>query len=124
MTEYEMTDIIMSRYANMSEHASLYFALVSGYLITAYIIGKRLTGLQVSVINGLFIMWTFGILMGYNTSVSAVFELNTAIGLLKSHTLADNVGNWTTFYAFSIVQLIGIIASLIFMWSVRHPRTE
>ena len=30
MTEYEMTDLILSRYADIAEQASLYFALVSG----------------------------------------------------------------------------------------------
>jgi len=64
MTEYEMTDIIMSRYAQMTEQASLYFALVSGYLITAYVVGSRLTRLQVTVINTLYCLWTVGILGG------------------------------------------------------------
>ena len=131
MTEYEMTDIIMSRFSNMTEQASLYFALVSGYLITAYLIGGRLTRLQVSVVNGLFILWTVGIASGYNTSVAAVVELETAIGHLNSRTISDNLGagalgsgNALSAHLFTIVQLIGIIASLVFMWSVRHPKTK
>jgi len=36
MTEYEMTDIIVSRFAHITEQASLYFALVSGYLVADY----------------------------------------------------------------------------------------
>lgn len=122
MNEYEMTDIIMSRYANMSEQASLYFALVSGYLIMAYLIGRRLTLLQVSVVNVLFVLWTSGILMGYLTSVAAVFELAEAIGALKNPTIGDNTGSLASFHSFSAIQLLGIFASLVFMWSVRHPK--
>ena len=43
MTGYEMIDIIMSRFEQMTEQASLYVALVSGYLITAYVVGARLS---------------------------------------------------------------------------------
>ena len=45
MTEYEMTDIIMSRFSNMTEQASLYFALVSGYLLSAFTIPMALAAI-------------------------------------------------------------------------------
>ena len=124
MTEYEMTDIIMSRFSNMTEQASLYFALVSGYLITAFLIGERLTRLQVTLINSLFILWTLGILMGYNTSVAAVVDLDTAIRQLQSPSVGSNLGNSASAHIFSVVQAMGIIASLIFMWSIRHPKKK
>ena len=124
MNEYEMTDLILSRYANIAEQASLYFALVSGYLIMVYLIGEKLTRLQVSVVNGLFIMWTVGILMGYFTSVEAVFDLAQAIQSLENPTVDDNTGSPASFHMFAAIQMIGIIASLVFMWSVRHPQTK
>ena len=124
MTEYEMSDLILSRYANIAEQASLYFALVSGYLVMAFFIGKRLTRLQVCVVNSLFIMWTIGILMGYNTSVEVVFQLSSAIAELENPTVKDNTGSIASFHSFSAIQIIGIVAALVFMWSVRHPRKE
>jgi hypothetical protein len=125
MTEYEMTDIIMSRYAQMTEQASLYFALVSGYLITAYVVGSRLTRLQVTVINTLYCLWTVGILGGYINTVNDTIELEQVIRSVWATTTAGNISDSTSAaYSFAIVQTIGIIASLVFMWSVRHPRTE
>ena len=124
MNEYEMTDLILSRYANIAEQASLYFALVSGYLIMAYLIGEKLTRLQVSVVNGLFVLWTVGILMGYFTSVEAVFDLSQAIQNLENPTVGDNTGSAASFHMFSAIQVVGIIASLVFMWSVRHPKIQ
>jgi hypothetical protein len=125
MTEYEMTDIIMSRYAQMTEQASLYFALVSGYLITAYVVGSRLTRLQVTVINTLYCLWTVGILGGYINTVNDTIELEQVIRSMWATTTAGNISDSTSAaYSFAIVQTIGIIASLVFMWSVRHPRTE
>ena len=69
-------------------------------------------------------MWTVGILMGYNTSVEAVFELSSAIADLENPTVQDNTGSVASFHSFSAIQLTGIIAALIFMWSVRHPKNE
>ena len=120
-----MTDIIMSRYAQMTEQASLYFALVSGYLITAYVVGSRLTRLQVTVINTLYCLWTVGILGGYINTVNDTIELEQVIRSVWATTTAGNISDSTSAaYSFAIVQTIGIIASLVFMWSVRHPKTE
>ena len=123
MTEYDMTDVIMSRFGHMTDQASLYFALVSGYLVTAYFLGSRLTRLQVSVVNVLFCLWTAGILGGYINTVSDTIQLETAIREIGVSPVAGKVSDSTfASYSFAIVQLFGVFASLVFMWSVRHPR--
>ena len=125
MTEYEMTDIIMSRFGHMTEQASLYFALVSGYLITAYLVGARLTRLQVTVVNTLYCLWTVGILWGYVNTVSDTIILEEAIRDVGATPTAGKISDSTfAAYSFSIVQAIGILASLVFMWSIRHPRFD
>ena len=123
MTEYELTDIIMSRFATMTDQAALYFALISGYLVVAYLVGKRLTLLQVMVVNSLFVVWTLGLLAGWHTTLEAIVELEAAIHELGSFSAVNEL-SFASAYSFSLVQLLGIIASLIFMWSVRHPKTE
>lgn len=125
MSEYEMTDVIMSRFGHMTEQASLYFALVSGYLVTAYFLGARLTKLQVSVVNILFCLWTFGILGGYINTVGDTIQLETAIREIGVSPVAGKVSDSTfAAYSFAVVQLFGILASLVFMWSIRHPKNE
>jgi len=123
MTEYELTDVVMSRFGLMTDQASLYFALVSGYLIVAWVVGARLSTIQVSVINGLFVVWIVSITQGYVSSASAVVELERAISQLAS-TSSDAIDTSSGTYAFAIVQIVGLIASLFFMWNVRHPKTE
>jgi len=107
----------------MTDQASLYFALVSGYLIVAWVVGARLSTIQVSVINGLFVVWIVSITQGYVSSASAVVELERAISQLAS-TSSDAIDTSSGTYAFAIVQIVGLIASLFFMWNVRHPKTE
>jgi hypothetical protein len=125
MTEYEMTDIMMSRFATMTDQAALYFALVSGYLLAAFVVGARLTRLQVIVVNSLFVIWTLGLLVGWNSALDAVRELELAIHQLNQPSVGGDLSaSAASAYSFSLVQIIGIIASLIFMWSVRRAKTE
>ncbi|MEP1471761.1 MAG: hypothetical protein ABJK25_12370 [Halieaceae bacterium] len=124
MTEYEMTDVIMSRFGHMTDQASLYFALVSGYLVTAYFVGSRLTTLQVTVINSLYCLWVGGILGGYISTVGDTVKLESAIRGVYSTQSAVVLGDSTYAYTFAVVQAFGLVASLVFMWSVRHPRTK
>ena len=120
MTEYEILDVIVSRFSSMTEQASLYFALVSGYLITAYLVGAKLTRLQVSVVNGLYVVWVLGIIGGYTTTVGAVLDLETALVALAK--TSSKVSNTLYAYSFAVVQVVGLLASILFMWSVRHPK--
>jgi len=123
MTEYELTDVVMSRFGLMTDQASLYFALVSGYLIVAWVVGARLSTIQVSVINGLFVVWIVSITQGYVSAASAVVELEKAISQIASAS-PDSIDTYSGTYAFAVVQILGLVASLFFMWNVRHPKTE
>ena len=124
MTEYEMTDVIMSRFGHMTDQASLYFALVSGYLVTAFLVGSQLSRLQVTVINVLYCLWVAGILGGYITTVGDTLALESAIRNTYSTESSIGVGDSTYAYSFAVVQAIGLAASLVFMWSVRRAKAE
>ena len=124
MTEYEMIDVIMNRFAHMTDQAALYFALVSGYLVTAYLVGARLTKFQVTVINVLFLLWTAGILGGYMSTVRDTLILESAIREHGEVLGADSTSDSTYAYSFAVVQVLGILASFAFMWSVRHPKIK
>jgi hypothetical protein len=109
----------------MTDQAALYFALVSGYLITAFVAGARLTRLQVLVVNSLFLVWTLGLLVGWLSALEAARELEKAILQLDAPTVSTGLGAASAAsYSFAIVQLLGILASLVFMWSIRHPKNE
>lgn len=123
MTEYEMTDILISRFATMTGQAALYFALVSGYLAVAYLAGNRLTRIQVVVVSSLFVTWSLRLLVGWNSSVEAALELEAALFQSGSKAVSSEL-NFTSVHSFLLVQVIGIVASLIFMWDVRHTNNE
>lgn len=95
---------------------SIYLTVTSGYLLVAYLVGKDLTRLQVTIITSLFVFFagltTFGV-MSYMES--AVYF---------GHTYgAGRIPIWIP-YPTAIVFGGGIAACLKFMWDVRHAETE
>ena len=104
--------------------ATQFTSLIFGYLLVAYFIGSHLTKVQVIILNVLYI-----------ASVgSTVFQMVTgglaAMGFLERfYEVSNNTRELSALNAnyllFGVtLNLTLIIASLYFMWSVRHPKTE
>ncbi|NIV17840.1 MAG: hypothetical protein GWN47_05390 [Woeseiaceae bacterium] len=99
-----------------------YLSIVSGYLVVAYLAGKNLTKSQAIFISSLFTVFALFALWGsvaYFYMGSQYTEHFTVP--LVSQTRPFGV---RPFYIIGTLQFIGIIASLRFMWDVRHDKTE
>ena len=104
----------------------MYFTLVSAYLVVAFLVGAKLSRVQNLIVTGLYFVWTVGIMQSqYSTSIQMIGITDQLLSLSSSFLSAD-VGTQTQagVYSFLVVQLLGLFASLYFMWSVRHPKTE
>ena len=122
MTEYELVDVLISYNTAAMSALALYLTTVSGYLIVAYLAGKNLTASQTVIVSVLFIV--FALFFGYG----AVGYLRR--GLLMADELRTinpgeffGVAPWLVFLAAGLC-FAGILASLRFMWDIRHPKTE
>jgi hypothetical protein len=100
--------------------------IMSGYLVVAYLVGERLTRTQVFVTNTLYLISAFTMIGG---NFQAVLDLSTAarqaalqIPEFPIVGASTNIYIWPT--ALASVHSSLIIASLIFMWQVRHPKNE
>jgi hypothetical protein len=58
MTEYELVDAIASFNSNMYSWATFYITALSAYLVTAYILGAKLTRSQTTIINTCFVVFS------------------------------------------------------------------
>ena len=122
MTEYELVDAIAS-YNDQGMTALLaYLTVVSGYLITAYFVGNSLTPTQNGIISILFL--SFGCLVIYNVYGSYSRSLFFWEDLLVIRP--DSVGYLQPWIpgALAVVLTGGMLASIKFMWDVRHPKSE
>jgi len=95
---------------------------VTGYLVVAFVSGDRLTNIQVTIINilflfvsGLFIFGTTGYFLRQMDHTQKLHELSPEEPSLMSIGLILFVG---------VTMVLGIIACLSFMWSARHPKKE
>jgi len=125
MTEYELLDLTTGTIDSMYDSVALYLSIVSGYLLVAYLAGANLTRTQTTIISTLFVfgagLQIWG-LISYQIANEEYLAAKAMISPLTKYqqTLASqNAG-----FIISSILGAGIIASLYFMWTVRHPKTE
>lgn len=122
MTEYELVDAIAAYSSNLVTFFTVYLTLLSGYLVTAFVAGPRLSSAQVSILNvGFFIS---ACLLTFSVAGAGIIRAHYTLELLE--LVADSPQRpvrWLV-VAFPILMAGGVLASLYFMWSSRHPKEE
>ena len=125
MTEYELGEMMHAQSAQMWQAGQMYFTLVSAYLVVGYLAGSKLTSAQARVITVLYLVWIATIVAGQISAGVTYGRIEAVLFEMGSHAVAgSNFETPLTIYSFLAVQLAGIIASLWFMWSIRHPKEE
>ena len=122
MVEAELLEISSMTWGNAIALAGLVITLISGYLIAAYIVGANMTHSQSVLINILYIGFaSFLVLSFFAFSQSAIhldalaYEMSTQRSIEPRPELA---------YAVGIFMGFCVLASLKFMWDIRHPQPE
>lgn len=116
--------IVQAQAALVGDSGTTYITLLFGYLVVAYFLGQELKKRDLMILNGLYIAFIFGAIESMKTSYSAgIMHLERLLELDSSHggEVFWTLEMMTFFLAF---MLISACASLYFMWSVRHPKTE
>ncbi len=121
MTVYEHMDLVYSGFSMATVMVSLLVAVLSGYLVIAYVIGPNLTHLQVSVLNVTYSIWTlYLILSGTVMLVRARDHLISASEL--DQQIFAPVAYMT--HGYVSIALFLWLTSLWFMWDVRHQKPD
>ena len=122
MTEAELVSAAQAVWANVIALIAIMLSILSAYLVVAYMAGNKMTHSQVVIVNSLFVLVSIFLLWGAFTLVQRAIEMATlAIDMSIQRTLGP-----TPNVARAIVVIFGVcpLASLKFMWDVRHPKTE
>ena len=122
MNEAELGDMLYNAYELMTNGASVYFTLVTTYLVASYLVGSKLTSGQITVVNLLYIVWSLGLINVQYTQLLTVTGLQEELAALRASPLLIAQNTQVSTWGFIAVQIMGLLASLYFMWSVRHPR--
>jgi hypothetical protein len=122
MTEYELVDNAMSYFNTALTAFGMYITVMSGYVITAFVAGERLSRTQTWLVSVLFFC-TAGIF----TIATVACYSRMSMYAIRMLELDPNRASTHTEYAagsIAVIQILGIAACLYFMWSVRNPKTE
>ena len=139
MTEYETAQLALSESMRIqglielvqtqAEHVvneiTNFTSYLFGYLLVAYFIGANLTRVQVTILNVLYIVsiaaTVFQMMVSISITLNFLSKVREVIG-----RVADGIPSSNTTYVVFLFLLYTalVLASLYFMWSVRHPKKE
>jgi small-conductance mechanosensitive channel len=122
MTEYELGELIVSYSGLVATYLTTYLTVVSGYLITAYVAGKRFSTSQVILLNCLFVVATAMLTMAvFASSLRWLSYLEKLEQLVPNEIYPMSL---PLAIAICFLCIAGILASIKFMWDVRHPKPD
>jgi hypothetical protein len=122
MSEYEYMDLFFTM-VERSENAGLAFlTVVSSYLLVTYLVGEKLTKGQVILVSGLFFFWAFAQILAQISQINSLIKIDRIMfeSFPESPLQTDSSAARLN-YLWLLLEFLVIIASLHFMWSIRHP---
>ena len=148
MTEYEIADLALSSAELVKsqsaialtqgglivDNLTLFYSLLFGYLLAAYAVGKKLSTVQAAILTVLYLaaviynrFYGFILLRESQFTMSRGEQMIQATSPSEVATAAISLPALTedqsSVLAFVIVFVVlAVLASLFFMWSVRHPK--
>ena len=118
MTEYEIADYTAAIMSNFLSAITIYFSIITAYVIAAFIAGNRLSKLQISIVN-----CAFTIAVGTMGTLSYLLFNRFFEFAVRNQTPAE-----TPLVDFGIPLGILIVTmyirGLVFMWSTRRKTSS
>lgn len=122
MNEAELVEAWGLFLGNSQTALGLYLSVLTGYLIIAYLVGNKLTRVQVLIVTVLYVSASAIITLWFFAWWSRALEFAMeARQLNPDRQVANSIG---ATWAITSMLVMATVASLYFMWSMRHSRTE
>ena len=121
MTPYELSDLAQSAFGNATANYAVFLSVVTGYLVTAYLIGAELTQVQVRLLTALFLVvaviliWSMSAYVFWGERYSTLARPD---GVQRSLMAPQP---WVP-VVLALVNLLTVTVCLFFMWNVRHRK--
>lgn len=123
MTEYELSDLLLSNSSLMYMDGAAFMTLLSAYIVIVHLVGRTLTKFQLTFINftfiGLAMSSVFGWLVLSNRGDAVLAELAKINNASPFLVQGEEVGSVGLLVYFGFRSLV-IVGALIYMWQVRR----
>ena len=125
MSEFELLEIMDNYSTQQMMFTTLFFTLISAYLVTTYLVGQRLKNGEAVIVSSVYFVWIcflpagqYGFSQRSATALTQLASINSDFVRNSPETLVA----WSM--VFMILQYLAVGASLYFMWRVRRARTD
>ena len=122
MVEAELLEISNMAWGNSIALVGLVITLISGYLIAAYIAGANMTHSQSVIINILYVGFAVFLILSFFAFAQSALEMDAIAYEMSTQRSIGPRGELA--YAVGIFMGFCVLASLKFMWDIRHPQPE
>ena len=118
MTEYELMSLGYTAGQMIQAEEATFFTVLFGYLLAAHFLGDKVSVRHLLIFNGMYLATIFGLVFNMWIQWNEMYrwaELaqGESVGVAQPHIVG------------AMLIYVGLVlASLYFMWSVRHPETK
>jgi hypothetical protein len=131
MIAYEAWDLAQSAYGNSMAAYAIFLSITSGYLVTAYLVGRELTTTQFRLLTTFFLVvaailiWSMSSYV-YSGNAFSQLALEMVAAARNEHLpmtvwSVTRVQSWFPEF-FALINSLTIFGSIFFMWNVRRPK--
>jgi len=122
-----LSENVIALQSAQASYIAIYLSAVFAFILAAYTAGDNMTRLQVSICNFLFTLFSFVIIIrivalgaGMNEVLIDLADIQGESEMARYNLMDQSVRLFVATFVWSS----GAICALIFMWSIRHPKTE
>lgn len=123
MSEFELAELAGTAMSNFLTSFTVFISIVTAYVVAAFAAGRKLTRLQVSIVNtcfliassaiGLLSVLIFRIFLGRTQALARLNDPDISVGVVVDVT-----------WAVAILYVILVCGSLVFMRNVRQSASN
>jgi hypothetical protein len=119
MSQYEVLDLAQSALSNSTASYAIFLSIVSGYLITAYLVGADLTRAQVRLLTTLFLIVTA---VATWSMSGFLYWADQYSMMARGEGVARTIVSTQPFLPIVVatINILTVAGCLFFMWNIRH----
>ena len=123
----QQIEIVQGLAASLEIKFNGFTTLLFGFVLVAYFAGKNLSKNQVTILTVLYLATIAQYVVTYLLSGLGIVSATSQLAELNHESgtqLAGIIATPARYYFGAAVQVSCVLASIYFMWSVRHPKSD
>ena len=124
MNAFEFAELSAAAMGNFLATFSVFLSVATAYLVAAYLVGRKLTTLQLSIVNGCYLISSsiLGYLVAANFRVFYIWSSSNIEGTIRQSADRPALIDFT--WPLTTLLVVIVLGSLTFMYSIRRGDSD